>query len=150
MGLFDEFLKSNSGDRMKSKIQTLIGVMLADGQIHPNEEKLLLAIAKRSGISVDELKKIINDSLKNPASIKFSPPTSQNEKISYLLDMVAMMLADGNIDKREALLCEATAARLGFNPAIIPKMVSFILKLAQQNIPRQQITTELDIFMREK
>ena len=147
MGLFDEFLKNNSSSEVKSKIQVLVAVMLADGQISPNEEKLLVMIANRAGISEVELKKIVSESLKNPSSIKFCPPADPNEKVKLLLDMVAMMLADGKIDKREAAFCEKTAVRLGFNPVIIPKMVSDILKLAQQNIPRQQITTELDQFM---
>lgn len=150
MGLFDEFLKNNSNEEIKSKIHILVGVMLADRQIHPSEEKLLIMIAKRSGVTEIELKKIINESMRNPSLIKFCPPTDRNEKVKYLLDMVTMMMADGKIDRREAALCETIAVKLGFNPVIIPEIVSHILKLIQQNAPRQQITTELDIFMEEK
>ncbi len=147
MGLFDDFIKSKTGDEIKSKISDLVQIILADAKIEPNEEKLLKQIAQRIGLNDIQLEEIVDQVMKNPDSIKSSPPTDFNEKIKYLLDMVSMMMVDGYIDKREAVICEKAAVKLGFKPTIIPKMVADIIRLTKQNMPRQHIATELNVFM---
>jgi hypothetical protein len=147
MGLFDEFIKNKSNDEIKAKISDLVQIIIADGKIEPNEEKLLNQIARKSGLNETQLKEIVDQVITNPDSIKPSPPTDFKEKITYLLDTVSMMMVDGYIDKREAVICEKAAVKLGFNPSIIPKMVADIVRMTQKNAPRRNIATELDAFM---
>lgn len=147
MGLFDEFMSSRTNDEIKTRMYDLIRIMLADRKIEPNEEVLLVKLASKIGLSENELKQIIQQVMTNPSSIKVSYPTEPKEKINYLLDMVAMMMADGRIDPREAIICETIAIKLGFRPQIVPKMVKDIIDLVVKNVSRQTITTELDEFM---
>ena len=147
MGIFDEFMRSRTNDEIKTRMNDLIRIMQADRKIEPNEEILLLKVANRIGLSENELKQIVKQVMTNPRSIKVSYPTGPKEKINYLLDMVSMMMVDGNIDVREAIICETIAIKLGFRPQIVPEMVKTLIDLAVKNVPRQTIKTELDDFM---
>ena len=150
MGFLDEVMKSRTNDEIKTRMYDLIRIMQADRKIEPNEEILLVKVANRISLSENELKQIIKQVMTNPRSIKVSYPTDPKEKINYLLDMVAMMMVDANIDIREAIICETIAIKPGFRPQIVPEMIKTLIDLAVKNVPRQTIKTELDEFMSKK
>ncbi len=122
MGIFDMF-KSKSRREELSHIKVLLSLALADGRIDKNELAAIATVCQREHISEAELKRC----LENPDSIEFVLPTDHETKIKYLRDMVCIMMADGDIDKNEFVLCKLTAETLGFRHEVIDAMILDII-----------------------
>ena len=65
--------------------------------------------------------------MKNPDKIDFVVPESDNDKIRYLKDMVALMMIDGDIDDNELKVCKLTAKSYGFRTEVIDAMIRDII-----------------------
>src|SRR5574344_1878393 len=105
---FIDFLKKDS--KKLSHIKNLIAVASADGRLYRSELAGIAAVLARENMSPEDF----DYCLKNPEKIKFTPPTSNEERVRYLTDMVLIMMADGKIDKSEYAICWETAIELGF------------------------------------
>lgn len=119
MGLFD----SRQVKEKKSNFCNLVAVAAADGVIQESELSLLGHYAVRLGLEQAEVDAV----LKNPASIKFVVPKSEQDKMQLLADAVSLMMIDGEIDAREKDLCTALAMRMGFRPSDVDGMIMHIV-----------------------
>jgi len=99
-------------------------IMLTDGKTKPEELEVLSRVAKRLGLTQNEIDEILQSS----GQIEFTWPESNKEKVSQLVDMVVMMGADGDIEAHEKGLCLTLAAGLGFNTA---KVAAFLDNLPE-------------------
>jgi uncharacterized membrane protein YebE (DUF533 family) len=104
---------------------------------------LLATICKRVGLSESELKAI----LKNPQSIQFTPAQNPNDRMQQLIDMVFMMMADGDIDPREMDICMQLAMKLGFKPSAVSALVQEIINKIEQSRGTQRVKVNLDAFL---
>lgn len=143
MGFFS--IKSQSQKERETAVKNVIAVMLADGKIDPNEMKFLSMVCQRAGISEKELKNI----LQKPQSIKFTPAKSPNDRMQQLIDMVWMMLADGQIDQREMDMCITLATHLGFKPSAVGALVQHIISELKRNREKQQVNIDLNSWLAE-
>lgn len=139
MGWFD----GRSSMEKKTAVMNAVVVMGADGRIDDKELAFLFAICKRVGMSEAELKEIIDD----PSSVKFTVPTDPNERASMLIDIVFMMMVDGNIDRREMDLCMQIASRLGYKPVVVPKLVGAVIDAIKQGKSREQVGFSVDSYL---
>ena len=94
----------------KSHMKNLIEMAAVDGHFEDIEYELLKTIAKRNGISENQLKEI----QKNSLGIKFEIPTDKREKFHHLYDLVHMMSVDNAIHDEEAKLCVLYAIKFGY------------------------------------
>ncbi|MEK6780810.1 MAG: hypothetical protein AABY93_03855 [Bacteroidota bacterium] len=94
----------------KSHMKNLIEMAAVDGHFEDIEYELLKTIAKRNGISENQLKEI----QKNSLGIKFEIPTDKREKFHQLYDLVHMMSVDNAIHDEEAKLCVLYAIKFGY------------------------------------
>lgn len=114
----------------KSHMKNLIEMAAADGHFDTVEYDLLKTIAKRNGISENQLKTIQS----NPGGIKFEVPQDEKEKFHQLYDLVHMMTVDNDIHSEEAKLCNLFAIKFGY-----PKdKVSDLIASIQGNINNGQ------------
>ena len=143
MGFFNT--KSQSQQERETAVKNVIAVMLADGKIDPNEMKFLATVCQRAGLSEKELKNI----LQKPQSIKFTPAKSPNDRMQQLVDMVWMMLADGQIDQREMDMCITLATHLGFKPSAVGALVQHIISELKKNRAKQQVNIDLNSWLDE-
>ena len=139
MAVIDLF---NSGDKKKrlSHIKNLILIAAADGEIDKNEISLISGIAARVGLSTNELDEI----LRSPKSISFSPPKEFKEKIEQLYDMVLLMMIDGKIHANEVALCKIFAMKLGFKHDIIEKIVLSIVQMIEKGQTPEKVKADLE------
>ncbi len=136
--------ESKEMKQKKACIKLLAGVMVADGRIDPKEMVLLHTIGcGKMGLGEKAIAKI----LKSPKGAKFSPPADMPSRLSLLVDMVMMMLIDGQIDVKEAGLCETVAVALGFRREIIPKLVHDIVTRLQSGRQQQQVNAEVAAWL---
>jgi hypothetical protein len=101
-----------------SHILNLFAIAFVDGEFHSNEYDLIFKIAFKSGITQEELKKI----LQNPERIAFLPPETEEEKMDQLCDMIKLIMVDNEIHEREIALCRYYSVKLGL-PSWYPDMV---------------------------
>ncbi len=139
MGWFD-------GQATKEKrvaVKNAILVMMADGRIDKRELAFLLQVCKRVGVSEKEMKKLL-DSLKD---VKFTVPKSNDERIRQLMDMVFMMMVDGEIDNREMAVCLDLGKHLGFPPAMVGTIVKSVAAAIQGGRSRAEVAVEVGSYL---
>ena len=130
MGLFDLF-RSKSKDEKYGHLQTLVALSLADGHISEEEKAMVADICRREGLSADDLKRAIESLNPNEAHVF---PTDDDTKVRYLMDMVCLMMVDGDIDEKELVLCKITARAMGFRAEVIDAMMSDIIEKIKQEL----------------
>ena len=141
MGIFN--FKSQSQKEKETLAKNLIAVMLSDGQIDQDELKYLGMVCARHGITEKQLQ----DILKKPQNIKFTPPKDPNNRMQQLVDIVFMMLADGQIDEREMDTCMTLATHLGFRPSAVRDLVQHLIAEAKKNQQTKQVNVNLDDYI---
>ena len=98
--------------RQMSHIRDLLALAICDGSLDKEEQELIQHIAKEEGISKEELDEIFQ----NPGSIQYIPPTSDNDKIEQLYNMVHLIMANHKVSTNEMTLCKVFAGKIGFMP----------------------------------
>lgn len=129
MGFFDLF-KSKSQRAKLSHLKSLIAVMVADGKIQETEIASIATVLAREGLTPDDFNRI----MANPNSVKFVMPRTEQDKVKYLRDMVALMIVDGDIDEREMKICLATAVAYGYRPEIVPALLHDIIERVKMDL----------------
>lgn len=143
MGFFN--FKSQSQKEKETAVKNLIAVMLSDGEIDQNEMKHLGIVCRRHGISEKQLKEILS----KPQSIKFTVPKEPNDRMQQLIDMVWMMLADGQIDQREMDMCITLATKMGFRPSAVTQLVQHIINEAKRNQQTKRVNVNINDWLDE-
>lgn len=115
-----KIFKSDTDGIRRSHVKNLVTVAMADGQVDKEEWSLLVAIAKRLGMSEEEITGIRN----NPDVVQFVPPKKYEDRVQQLRDLVSVMTIDSLINLRELELCKKISLRLD----ILPQMVDEILE----------------------
>ena len=108
----------------KSHIKNLLEVAKSDGDYDKTEKYLLKAIAKRYKVNNWQIKSIEGRMDK----ILFVSPRADAERYNQMYDLVCMMMADGEIDHREMLVCNKYAKKLGFDMSKVSELVLSISK----------------------
>ncbi|HUT88265.1 MAG TPA: hypothetical protein VMY37_02100 [Thermoguttaceae bacterium] len=134
------WFESQSTKEKKSTVKNVIAVMLADGKITSEEQEFLAAVCVRVGLSPAELKSILDD----PQKVSFTPAKAPKERIMQLLDVVFMMMIDGEVDQREMRLCQAIATQLGFPASAVPKLVMAIIEGIKKGRERATVASEIE------
>ncbi len=106
----------------KSHMKNLIEMAAVDGSFDKVEHDLLKTIAKRNGISENQLKEIRN----NPGGIKFEVPSDKKVKFHQLYDLVHMMTIDKAIHHEEIKLCNLFAVKFGYRRESIKELIDTI------------------------
>lgn len=132
MSILDLFDSRDKRERM-SYVLNLWVVAAADGHLEDEERDLIFNIASRHGVTREELIRI----LQRPESISFTPPATLAGQIELLMDMVMVMMVDGEIDEREYRLCKTMARRLGFRQEVIDAMIVGIVEAIRKEIRRE-------------
>ena len=123
----------------KSHINNLITLALIDGNLDKTEQDLLYNVASQWGITPKEFQYI----LKNPKKVKFNPPTTKDERVHQMLDLIYMMMIDGKIQEREMDLVKTLAPSLGFPPSAVDKTVNYIIDGINQHMKRDFIAQQI-------
>lgn len=131
-----EILSSfRQGDRsVRSHMKNLIEVAAVDGQFLDVEMDLLKKIARRNGISEQQIKDIRN----NPSSVAFEVPTSDKIRFMQLYDLVHMMSVDYEVHEEEWKLCHLFAVKFGYDRTKVDELIESV----KSNILNHQTAEE--------
>jgi uncharacterized tellurite resistance protein B-like protein len=103
-------------------MKNLIEMAAADGNFQDIEYDLLKKIAKRNGISENQLTEIKS----NPSAIAFEVPVDEKEKFHQLYDLVHMMSVDNQVHSEEQKLCQLFAIRFGYKRATVSDLIDTV------------------------
>jgi len=136
---WSELFGSAGKQEQKSQFMNAFLVMMADKNIDPREMVLLELIRKRIGLSKEDVKEVI----KNPQSVKFTPPKGEKERFAHLVDLVFMMMIDGKIEPSEARIVGDFAVMLGFKKESVPALLKVIADRIRSNQNRSSVITDV-------
>jgi len=127
----------------KSHLTNLISLMAIDGHIDDREKAILAFIAQRLGVQADTLKKMIAQ----PQKAKFVIPKDENQRLTQLVDLVFMMMVDGEVDEREMDYCVTAAVKMGFSPAKVREIVGAIIDGVKHRSKKPIIIQKIRIIL---
>ncbi len=90
-----------------------------DGEIHPEERKLLDSFAYKLDITPAEYKEVMKRENKYP----IDPPSSSEKRLERLFDLFKIIFADHIIDDEEMVLLKKYAIGLGFSSESANKII---------------------------
>ena len=110
MGTIAQFFETGEQSALKGHFQNLVMLARVDGVIDERERKLLVRIANRLSLSDEQVKTICDDTVNYPSF----PPVSKEDRYDRLIQLVEMILVDGEIDSLENELIFKYSIALGF------------------------------------
>ena len=125
MGLFD----SRETKEKKSHFKNMIALAMIDGDFDENESDFLAQRGMDWGLS----RKDVESVLKKPQKVQFVVPDDPDKCIAQLYDLIIMMLADGVIQQDEMDFVQTLAAKMGFRPSDVPRMLEGIIEQARED-----------------
>ncbi len=143
MEMFENYLGNVDSAGRKSHFKNLVAMMLADGVIHENEKRLLGLLGVKCGLNQAEIDEVMS----NPEQVEFVRPETMHERVSQLLEMVAMMLVDGSMHPDEDTLCKSVAMKMGFRPAFVEKMVSDVITAVRNKESKEVIQGQVEEYL---
>ena len=145
-----EFYRQKQKERLKHLgiFQNLYLIAAADGYIDPQEQQLLLEVARNLGLSQRDINHVID----HPEGLDFVIPDGEEERYFSLKNLVYMMVVDGKIDQKEYDLCLDFARRVGLDQedveVIITEYETMQAERAaeQDDIEEINLNTYLDVY----
>ncbi len=97
----------------------LASLAAVDGEINPEEKKVLDRFAVKFDISGEEYKEVMKKENKYP----IEAPYESEKRLERLYDLFKIIYADHDIDKDEYRLIKRYALALGYSPAKAEKII---------------------------
>lgn len=94
----------------RSHLKNLVALACSDGKVDEAELRVLKEAAVNSGVSENELYKLID----NGNDFQYLIPESEEDRETQLIQMLSLAIADGEFTEDEYDLCKMVAIKLGF------------------------------------
>lgn len=114
----------------KSHLKNLIALAKADGNLHPDEEKMIYKIGDKYGLKDRQIASL----LRSEKKLELHVPDTHEEKMDQLYDIVMMVYADGVVEESEIDFCEDVVDKFGFKKDIVKWLIGIF---DAGNVPNQ-------------
>jgi uncharacterized tellurite resistance protein B-like protein len=104
----------------KSHLSNLIALAKIDGDFHENEEQLIFKIGKKYKLKKWQIENMV--SIEESADIQI--PSTHQQKMDQLYDLVRMIYADNIVADNEIDFCKKIAIKFAYKPQIIDWLVN--------------------------
>lgn len=119
----------------KNHLKNLVAIAKMDGVVTKEEFNYLVSVGEKTGVSVSEIKKMIDKDPKN----KIKKPENLDLGFEHLYELAQMTAIDGVIDEKEIDFCVDFANKLGFNKTTSAIVVRRVFGLMEQNKTKEEI-----------
>jgi uncharacterized membrane protein YebE (DUF533 family) len=136
MSLFNKF----DDKKKKSHVRNLIKMASADGTVDDVELKFLNRVARRYGVTPEEVQHIID----NQDQYTFTPPADKEDRHAQFLNLTIMMMIDDVIDDNEMAILKKFAIGLGYPIGKIDKLIQTAINCVKDEMEDEDIIEELD------
>lgn len=134
---------------IKSQLQHLIRLALADHNFHKDEKVMIEILAKANKVSESEIKTLIDDELNNKSQHPIEVPSlSFDEKFEHLYNIVQLMKIDNEIYLSEIRYCEDLADKLGFDKNVIKELSSKIYSSPAITVDREKLKDSIKKYIK--
>lgn len=116
---FTDLFDSGEHRRNLGHFAAIANMATVDGEIGPEEEKLL----KRFGVKLNIDESEYAEVLANPTKFPINPPNTTDKRLERLHDLFRMIYVDHGIDDHERFLIEKYAIGLGFSADLAAKVI---------------------------
>lgn len=116
---FTDLFGSGEHRRNLGHFAAIANMATVDGEIGPEEERLLKRFAVKLDIDESEYDEILINHKKFP----INPPNTTEKRLERLHDLFRMIFADHGIDDHERFLIEKYAIGLGFSAEMSQKLI---------------------------
>jgi uncharacterized tellurite resistance protein B-like protein len=104
----------------KNHLKNLISLAKADGNLHPDEEKMIYKIGDKYGLKDRQVASLLRSNKKTDLRI----PEDHDEKMDQLYDVVMMVYADGIVEDSEIEFCNDLVSQFGYKKEIVKWLIS--------------------------
>lgn len=119
----------------KGAFRNLVMIARSDGQISDEEMCLTERMGRFLGLTEVQVRQI----MEQPEAYPMFPPSTIRERRERMVDLVRMVLADGEIDAREMATLHRLAIGLGYSEEDIPGLVNRIIHHLNTGKDREEV-----------
>jgi len=135
MSTIAHFFESGEQSRQKGHFLNLVLLARVDGIISPKENQLLQRVARRLSLTDEQVKEIIE----NPEDYPMIPPVSREERYERFIQLIQILIADGQSDREEEAMVRKLGIALGFTPERIEDKFPIILEHLRNGMTRENV-----------
>lgn len=135
MGTIAHRFETGEQSSQKGHFRNLIMLARVDGKVGEEEKGLLTKIANRLALTDEQVKEILDDSNSYP----MIPPISREERYERFIQLIQMILADGEISDKEDILVHRYGIALGFTQERMDEKYPTIVAKLRNGLGREEI-----------
>ncbi len=127
----------DSGEQARNKGHFLNLVMLArvDGTVSWQENQLLQRVARKLSLTDEQVEEIFT----HPEDYPMIPPVTREERYERFIQLIQLLVADGQSDRQEEKLVKRLGVALGFTPEKIDEKFPIILEHLRKGMTRDDV-----------
>ncbi len=126
-----DLYKNSESRRNLAHFAAMASLAAVDGEINPEEKKILDRFAEKLGITEAEYKEVMKKENKYPIETTFE----MDERLERLHDFFRIIFADNDIEGDQMGMVEKYAVGMGFPPAKASQLVEKSTKIFKGQIP---------------
>lgn len=139
MGTISQLFETGEQSALKGHFLNLVMLARVDGKIEPTEKKLLERLAVRLSLTNEQVKSICDDEENYP----LMPPVSKEERIERFIQLIQMILIDGEMSSEETQLIYKYGIALGFHSEEVKKNNEKIVSKLKEGQSREEILASM-------
>ena len=124
------WLDSRDEKEKKAAFKNTVAVAFADGRLDDKETEALRFLATRMGLSTSQIESVLN----NPDAIEFVSPADPKDRVLQIIDMVAVMMVDGEMANAEMTLCIHIGQKLGFSLEEVEHLIEGVVEAIRNGL----------------
>lgn len=140
MGILNIF--ENEHNKNLSHLKNLILIANSDGKVEDSEWNLITEIAIKLGLTQNDMEFV----LENINELKFIKPIYFKERNKQLMQIIALVCINGEINRGEIELCYKIGNKYGFDVNYINSIIALIISQVRMNTDFS-IEKNIDLFL---
>ncbi|NNC95196.1 MAG: hypothetical protein HKN92_06495 [Chitinophagales bacterium] len=116
----------------KNQLMLLLKLAKEDKLLDSREEKFIIDIALKMGLTTKEIDTIFEE----PEKMEIHIPKSEKERMTCLYHLLFLMKIDGNVKIDEKRLCKKLGFKLGINPFLVEELMQVIDEYSGKIVPQ--------------
>lgn len=122
--------------------KNLLSIAFADGILDKSELELLFKKSDKYYITLEEIGGLIENSI----HVKSVIIDDKKERAEKMLDLIEMMLVDGETHERENRLCVSFGISLGYSAEIVHEMIQKVVAMIEDDRSHFQILQTIQTY----
>ena len=135
MSSIAHLFESGEQSRQKGHFLNLVLLARVDGTVSGQENQLLQRVARRLSLTDEQIAEI----LENPQDYPMIPPVSREERYERFIQLIQLLVADGQSDREEEAMVKKLGVALGFTADKIDEKFPIILEHLRKGMTREDV-----------